>query len=152
MKLISRNWSNVYRSNPKDWTSTILEPCTRDELEALCRLMGIPHSGTKAHQIARLLDMSSLRIELVKWGEYRDKDYMKSHERVHEIAEAVSSRYKRKNLIEMAKRAKVFYSMPKIGIIIALLQWRERCRMNGKIFDTEIRRARKVQYVFPGFG
>jgi len=130
----------------------MLEPCTLDELEALCRLMGVAHSGTKAVRIARLLDMAALRIELAEWGEYRVDDFMESHKEAHKIAEEVTARYKRKELIAMAKRAKTFYSIPKHGIVIGLLQWRERCRMQGQRFNDEIKQApRVVQYVLPGF-
>lgn len=152
MKLTSRYWSKIYCSNPKDWTRGILEPCTDDELEALCLLMGISHSGVKVVKIARLFDLASLRVELSTWGEYYDKDYLKSHEKIHEIATNICARYKRPALVILAKRAKTFYSLPKRGIIIGLLQWRARCRMKGQKFNEELKRVRKVQYIIPGFG
>jgi hypothetical protein len=141
----------MYRSKPKGWTQNSLELCTGDELKALCLLMGVPHSGPKAVTITRLLDTAALRVELSTWGEYRNDDYLKSHEKVHEIATDICARYKRADLVALAKKAKTFYSLPKRGIVIALLQWRDRCRVKGQKFNNEIKRARRIQYILPGF-
>lgn len=141
----------MYRSDPKDWTRGILEPCTGDELEALCRLMGIPHSGVKGIRVTRLLDMANLRIELASWGEYQDDDLTKVHEKAHKIAEDICGRYKHVELVALAKRARTFYGLPKRGIILSLLQWRDRCRTRGQKFNSEIRQVTKIQYVLPGF-
>lgn len=141
----------MYHSKPKEWTHSILELCTSDELEALCLLMGIPYSGIKAVKVARLLDMADLRTEVSTWDEYHDNDYVKAHEKVHEIAIDICGKYKRVELIAMAKRAKTFYSLPKRGIVIGLLQWRTRCRQKGQKFNDELRRATQIQYVLPGF-
>lgn len=151
MKLISKHWSKMYRSNPKNWTRDILELCTGDELEALCLLMGVSYSGIKTVKITRLLDIADLRAELSTWGEYHDNDYVKAHEKTHEIAIDICGRYKRAELVSMAKRAKTFYSLPKRGIVIGLLQWRARCRQKGQKFNDELKRVTKVQYIFPGF-
>jgi len=43
-----------------------------DELAELCRLMGIPHSGTKPTKIARLLDAADLPGELAIGAVGRD--------------------------------------------------------------------------------
>ncbi len=149
--MVSRHWGKMHRSNPKDWTQDTLELCTSDELEALCRLIGVSHSGSKSVKSTRLLDMASLRVELSAWGEYRDDDYLKTHEKVHEIAIDICERYKRADLVAMAKRAKTFYSLPKRGIVIGLLQWRARCRIKGQKFNDELKRVTKLQYIFPGF-
>ena len=151
MKLTSRHWSKVWRSHPKGWDRDILEPCTGDELEALCRLMGVPHSGVKAVKKTRLLDMADLRIELSTWGEYHDSDLIKAHDKAHEIATDICGRYKRPDLVAMAKRAKTFYSLPKRGLVIGLLQWRHWCRMRGQKFNNELRQVAQVQYILPGF-
>lgn len=148
MRLTSRHWNKIYRSHPEDWTRDMLELCTGDELEALCRLLGTPHSGTKAVKTIRLLDMANLRIELATWGESNS-----DHKKAHEIATGVCARYKRTDLVAMARRAKTFYSPPKRGIVIGLLQWRDQCRRFGQKFNDEIRRAAtcNVQYILPGF-
>jgi len=151
MKLKSRYWSKIYRSHIEDWTKGVLSPCTSDELEALCRLLGVPYSGTKGAKITRLLDMANLRMELTTWGEYKDDDYVKAHEKAHEIATDICVKFKRVDLVAMARRAKAFYSLPKRGIVISLLQWRDRCRMRGQQFNELIKKTRKVQYVLPGF-
>jgi len=128
----------------------MIEPCTGDELEALCRLLGVPYSGTKAARVVRLLDMADLRMTLSTWGEYDHEDFMKSHKKAYEIAKEVAAKYKKTELIGMAKRAKVFYSLPKHGIVISLLQWRDKCRSMGQKFNEEIRKVSQVQYLLPG--
>jgi len=150
MKLISRHWRKIYRSDPKDWNMPLLEPCTNDELEALCRLLGVPYSGTKSARVVRLLDMADLRVELSEWGEYRSDDFGESHKKAYKIAEQVVSRYKKRELIVMAKRAKIFRGLPKRGLVIGLLQWRDRCRLRGQRFNEELRKATIVQYYLPG--
>lgn len=120
-----------------------MSPCTLDELSALCRLLGIPHSGTKDKRVARLLDLISLRQELAGWGEY-DGDNRKAHV----IAEEVMSRYTRPQLVGMAKRSKVFYSTTKRGIVIALLQWRSACRRQGQEFNRELLEHSNRQLAF----
>lgn len=145
MKLVSKVWNEVYRSKPQDWNNALLEECSGDELKALLLLMGVAHSGTKATKIARLLETAALRIELAAWGEHG------SHAEAHKIADDVIARYNRIELRTMAKRAKVFCSLPKRGIVISLLQWRDRCRRKGQNFNKEIRRVAKVQRRLPGF-
>lgn len=83
-----------------------------------------------------------------------DDDYIKAHDKAHEIATEVCARYKRPALVLLAKKAKSFYSLPKRGIVIGLLKWRDNCRRKGQKFNDEIRRARKAsqrQYILPGF-
>ncbi len=70
LRLTSPRWQQLYRSKPGAWNPATLADCTADELEALCRLMGIAHSGTRIERIGRLLDMTNLRGELATWGEF----------------------------------------------------------------------------------
>lgn len=129
----------------------MLTECTGDELEALCRLLGIPYSGTKVVKINRLLDMADLRVTLSTWGEWHCDDFHEAQKKARELAEEIVTRYKRSELVAMARRAKIFYGVPKFGIVVALLQWRDECRMKGYLFNDEIKNATKVQYVLPGF-
>lgn len=122
----------------------MLFPCTLDELGALCQLFGIPHSGAKDERIARLLDLISLRQELAGWGEYDG-----NNQKAHAIAEEVTMHYRKPQLIGMAKRAKVFYSTTKRGIVIALLQWRTACRRRGQEFNRELLEHANRQLAFP---
>ena len=46
----------VLKRSPADWTPASLVVLSAAELEYLCRLLAIPHSGTKLARIRRLLD------------------------------------------------------------------------------------------------
>lgn len=149
MKLTSLHWVKIRNSKPRDFTPAMLHLCTSDELVALCHLLGIPYSGTKPFKISRILDICDLRQELSTWGEYQDTDFLRAHEKAHSIATLICARYKRSDLILLAKRAKTFYSLPKLGIVTALLSWRDRSRYKGKQFNSQLHELAKVQYVFP---
>ena len=136
LRLTSPRWQQLYRSKPTDWNAAMLAPCTLDELEALCRMMGIAHSGTRIERIARLLDMTNLRVELATWGEFQGVA-----QNAHVIASEIATRYRKPALTALARRAGLFISTTKVGLIIGLLQWRDSCRRNGAEFNEEIRRA-----------
>lgn len=150
MKLISYRWIELYRSHPKDWTEKMLSPCIGDELEALCRLMGIPYSGTKEEKVKRLLVTAALRTELAAWGEFKSDDPIQRHEKAWDLVREIVPKYKKKQLVQMAKVAKIFYGTNKTGIVLGLLQWRNRCRKIGQNFNKGLQQAASVQYVLPG--
>ncbi len=150
MKLTSHRWVKLYRSYPKDWTEEMLSPCTGDELEALCRLIGCPHSGTKEVRIKRLLSVAILRTELATWGEYNSDNPLQRQEKARQLVNEIVPNYKKKQLVQMAKVANIFYSTNKAGIVLGLLQWRDRCRKRGQDFNNELRQAAFVQYMLPG--
>src|SRR6266545_7502180 len=62
------NLRQAVRTDPRDWTADDLAPLRAEyghdiscPSADLCRLMGIPHSGTKPAKIARLRDAADLR-------------------------------------------------------------------------------------------
>lgn len=138
LNLATQRFQALYRSNPRDWTDEQLMACTQDELTALCKLLGVAHSGTKAKQIARMLDMVALRTELATWPEVDSSDQQMAWTAAGEI----SKRYSRPQLVKLAQRADLYYSVPKAAIVIALLNWRATCRQRGQQFDAELRAAR----------
>lgn len=144
MNLTSFRWQQLYRSDPREWSHAMLEPCTLDELEALCRLLGVPYSGTKAERISRSLDMAALRGELATWGEYEG-----SKDRAHAIADEVARRYTRSQLVALAKRAGIFYGVNKRGLAIGLLRWRDNCRRRGAEFLRDLRSTAVRQLSMP---
>lgn len=133
MKLMSVTWQKLYRAPSTDWTAAVLEPCSLDELEALSRLMGVAHSGTKPQRIERLLRMAAVRAELGEWGEPHG-----DHAASHALAAELEKRYTRKRLMELAKQAGVFYSINKRGLVLGLLQWRDACRRRGREFNRQL--------------
>jgi hypothetical protein len=107
----------VYRTPPSDWTQSDLEGLTGNELEAVALLMGVPHSGTKSAQVARLMDAASLRTVLKPVGD--------------DPAE-LTERYKLRELRELCKRAGIYVPGNKYGCAAALLNWRNACRRKGQ--------------------
>ncbi len=105
LRLTSPRWQQLYRSKPGAWNPATLADCTADELEALCRLMGIAHSGTRIERIGRLLDMTNLRGELATWGEFQGVS-----QNAHVIASEIATRYRKPALTALARRAGVFIS------------------------------------------
>ena len=105
--------------------------------------MGIPHSGTRFEQVDRLLDMASIRVELATWGEFQGVAA-----NAHALSDEITPRYKRPALYALAKRAGLFTSTTKRGLVIGLLQWRDTCRRRGAAFDEELRRATKQLRMF----
>ena len=136
LRLTSQRWWRLYVSRPADWNAATLRDCTAEELEALCRLLGIAYSGTRDERCARLLDMAALRGELATWGEFQGVA-----QNAHSLASAIATRYRKPALVALARRAGLFVSTSKVGLIIGLLQWRDSCRRRGTAFNDEIRRA-----------
>ena len=98
------------------------------ELDVVSTLMGIPRYGTKEKKIARIIDLWDLRHTLT------------GYEPSLEGAQELANLYRRVELHDMARRAKVWRSGNKIGIAVVLLNWRDRCRRKGKGFLTETKR------------
>ncbi len=114
---------------PDRWTSAQLSDLRAVELEVLCRLLGVAHSGTKPARIARLLDMADLRTILA------------SYDRPGQITPFFS----RASLVALAKRAGIYAHTTKYGLAAGLLNWRNECRRRGSDFHDEMRAARACQ-------
>lgn len=137
---ITPRWQKLYRSNPRDWQREDLECCTATELEALCKLLGIAHSGTKAQQIERMLKSLSVRVELSSWPNADPHDWQLTNAVVAEL----EKRYKRARLVELAKQVGSVHYLNKRAIITGLLSWREGCRQRGQEFDRAYRATLKM--------
>lgn len=87
------------------------------ELKALAHLMNSPVSGNIATLTNRLVDVYDLRKQL---GFY-DED-----------PQELVNDFKRKELHEMCKRAKIWRSGNKYALAVSLLRWRNRCRRDGQ--------------------
>ena len=109
------------RTPPADWTSGQLAQLTSTELEYLCRLLAVPHSGTKPARVARLLDAADLRTLLAP---YTHPDQM-------------TPIFSRRTLAALAKRAGIWSGGTKWGLANGLLGWRDECRRKGQQFHDE---------------
>lgn len=137
---ITPRWQKLYRSNPRDWQREDLESCTNPELEGLCKLLGIAHTGTKAQRITRMLNSLVVRVELASWPNVDSQDWQLNNTIVAEL----QKRYKRARLVELAKQSGSIHWLNKHGIITGLLAWREGCRQRGQEFDQAYRAALKM--------
>lgn len=119
------DFRSVLRSSPADWNAEILADLRAVELEALCRLMAIPHSGTKAERCARLLDAADLRATLAP---YKTPGQMTPF-------------FSRRTLASLANRAGIWAGGTKWGLANGLLGWRNACRTKGQRFRAEMQAA-----------
>ena len=102
------------------------------ELDVVSTLMGIPRHGTKKKKIDRIIDLWDLRHTLTEYGPSL------------EGAQELANFYRRVELHDMARRAKIWKSGNKIGLAVVLLNWRDRCRRKGKEFLTEAKKRRQA--------
>lgn len=114
------------KTPPHHWTRAQLGELRNVELECLCQLLGVAHSGTKVTKIARLLDLAELRTRLA------------SFERPDQLAD----RYRLRELQRMARRAGTYAHTTKYGVAAGLLQWRNEARQRGQTFYAELQAAR----------
>jgi len=122
-------FSAALTTPPDRWTSAQLNELRAVELEYLCRLLGVAHSGTKAARIARLIDMADLRTILAPY------------ERPGQLTPFFS----RATLAQLCKRAGTYAHSTKYGLAAGLLSWRNACRQRGQAFHAEMRAARAAQ-------
>lgn len=119
-------FAEAMRTPPHRWTSAQLSVLRNIELECLCKLLGVPHSGAKATKVARLLDLAELRTRLAPF------------ERPDQLAD----RYRLRELRRMAQRAGTYAHTTKYGVAAGLLQWRNEARLRGQAFYIEVQAAR----------
>src|SRR5262245_45752308 len=115
------NLRQAMRRDPRDWTRADLAGLRAAELAGLCRLMGIPHSGAKPQQIARLLDAADLRGILATYNH----------------PDAMTPWFSGATLRGLCKRAGVYAGSTKYGMAAALINWRNECRHRGQQYLAE---------------
>lgn len=116
------SFRSILHTSPADWTPTTLADLSAAELGALCRLMAIPHSGTKEQQRARLLDAADLRATLAPYASPGQ----------------MTPIFSRRTLASMANRAGIWAGGNKWGLANGLLGWRDACRAKGQRFRAEM--------------
>jgi hypothetical protein len=118
----------ILKTSPTEWTADQLIQLTAAQLEYLCRLLAIPHSGPKAARVARLLDAADLRTIL---AHYTHPDQM-------------TPIFSRRTLAALAKRAGIYPGGSKWGLANGLLGWRDERRRRGAEFHAEITQAARA--------
>lgn len=99
-----------------NWTVEALEKLNIKHLQALAWILAIPKSGSKAAQVARLLDLRALRVELGRFGDAP-----------HDLVEV----YLHRELKDMVRRTRSWCGGNKLTIAATLLNWRNTCRTKG---------------------
>jgi hypothetical protein len=118
----------ILRTSPADWTADQLTQLSAIELEYLCRLLAIPHTGTKSARVGRLLDAADLRTILAP---YTHPDQM-------------TPIFSHRTLAALAKRAGTWNGGSKWGLANGLLGWRNECRRKGQQFHDETTTAARA--------
>ena len=118
----------VLKTRPADWTPTSLAVLSAAELEYLCRLLAISHSGTKLARITRLLDAADLRTMLAPY----------TH------PDQITPIFSRRTLAALARRAGIWNGGNKWGLANGLLGWRDACRRKGQQFHDETTAAARA--------
>jgi len=116
MTMASHAFSQLAKGLEK-WSLERLLQLKKSELQGQALLLSAPGSGTRQVLAERLLEVYSLRIVLGRYGNDPD-DLVKD--------------FKRRDLYEMCKSAKLFRSGNKRLLATVLLNWRNRSRTKGQ--------------------
>ena len=120
----------VYDFNSDRWNEYDLAKLSHRELEALAKLLGSAHSGTKQQLVIRVLAQRKLPFKL-SWFTDDPKD--------------LAASYRRQSLRDMCREAGIWRSGTKIQLAAGLLTWRLRCRSKGQAFLKELQAAGRQQ-------
>lgn len=133
---MSKNWlTHIVLSPIEAMTEESLSHLTGDELESVCLLLGIPHSGSKSEQIGRILIAKELRMELARWVHSELKSF--DSKACIQAAQVMQENYKGKQLKELCKKAKVYAPSTNSGMCSSLIKWVLDCRRRGQQFYEE---------------
>ena len=112
------------------WNDYELPKLTMVELRTLAMLFGCPKSGNKEWLVSRLLAVRIVRMELAKFG----SDYA--------AVEALAAELRKERLKWMAEQAGTWRSGNKLQLATCLMNWRNRCRVEGQKIMDELLAAR----------
>jgi hypothetical protein len=108
----------LYRTPVAEWTEEALGLLTAEELGAICQLLGVAHSGTKAGRRARIWRVRHLRLVLAGYAT--------------DGVAALAANYTTAELLALCRAADVYAGSTKYARAAALLQWRNGCRLRGQ--------------------
>jgi hypothetical protein len=112
--LCSELWKDF---NHQGWNEYDLSTLPAADLVFLCRVAGIAHTGAREKLIVRLLSCRIVRFELSKFAD---------------DPHAVAAAFNRDRLRWMCIQANLWKSGSKPQLAVVLLNWRNRCRMEGQ--------------------
>lgn len=116
---------SILTIDPDDITSDIvpgelLARYSGRELEALCSVLNISKSGTKAKKIQNIIATMRLRDRISR-----------------ETVDSLMEKYKARQLKDMVRTAKGFLGGNKKQLAISLINWREKQRFMGKKYIAQ---------------
>lgn len=116
----------IIKSPLTEWHSHLFLELSSTQLEALCILLGIPKSGTKAQKIQRLIATVEVRVLLER--------YLKRCNSLQEAIYTLEHEYKASELKALCRQVGAFYSKlsNKYAIATSLMNWRNNCLQRGK--------------------
>jgi hypothetical protein len=110
----------------EDWTRLRLNQVSGNELTALCCLVGIAYSGTKAEKISRLLTQTEVQRCLRGYG------LKQGNQPTVEQIQAFANTYKGKELKEMCRTVGCYAPSTKYAMAASLISWRFGCLRRGQ--------------------
>jgi len=116
----------VHNFDSERWNEFDLQILTVTELQAISSLLYVSKSGTKQQLIVKILATRQLRNKLAPYSPDR------------EGALELSKAHRAEDIRAMCKEAVIWRSGNKLANAVCLIQWRERCRMEGMRFYREI--------------
>lgn len=126
----------LMNTSPLEWQASDLAALSARDLRTLCRLMGVPYSGTAETLRGRLLTIARLRVALSQF----------------DTIDAMKATFKLKTLQAMCRDAKIWIGGNKRQCSASLLNWRNECRTSGikylKIYRWENKRKAQLAFCF----
>ena len=114
--MASPAFHKLFRQNPGDWEEPDLAGCNAHELQALCILLNVPHSGKKADLRTRLFTVGKVRGMLSA---------------INEPGELVAA-HRSRELAEFCRTVGVTALGTKQDKAMRLINWRNECRAKGQ--------------------
>ena len=114
--MASPAFHKLFRQNPGDWAEPDLAGCNAHELQALCILLNVPHSGKKADLQTRLFTVGKVRGMLSA---------------INEPGELVAA-HRSRELAEFCRTVGVTALGTKQDKAMRLINWRNECRAKGQ--------------------
>jgi hypothetical protein len=120
----------IHDFDSQRWNEYELPKLLLRELQVLAKLLGCPFSGAKEILVVRLLAHRQLRFKLARFGD---------------DPAPLMEAYGREALRDMCKEAGIWRSGNKRALAAGLLNWRDRCRLNGQKFFAEMQSLSKAR-------
>ncbi|HSI11758.1 MAG TPA: hypothetical protein VK961_06920 [Chthoniobacter sp.] len=127
----------VFNFDAEEWNEFELAKLRTWELSILSQLLGGPKSLERTEFVTRILCTREVRFKIARYASDRA------------AAEQLAADHRKEALKWMAKQMKLWRSGSKIQLAITLIQWRDRCRMEGQKRLEELRAVNPTEPTQP---